>query len=250
MQPWSRDCRGSRRDRGAHVRPDRPKFSRAALAKMLIYPGKMEPAMGLDPRPADYQPSASRHGGRRGRRQTAILSAISGAVPPPCAPSCVRRHCVGSPGFSVKPTGTKESRPPKQKKELRAPPERTERHVCRIALRSPPLSSQCLWMSQKTTDAELRIKAQQVLDGLVLPGSLPEAVSELLDAIVNDMRHAAAEAAADARELVAAEGRLAKIESQVRVLTATVITIAHSVANIEQRLLLIDGEAPETAPDG
>ena len=122
--------------------------------------------------------------------------------------------------------------------------------MCRIALRSPRLSSQCLWMSQKATDAELRIKAQQVLDGLVLPGSLPEPVSDLLDAIVSDMRHAAAEAADDARELVATEVRVAKLESQMRVLTATVVTLAHSVANITLRQLLIDGTAAESAPDG
>ncbi len=84
---------------------------------------------------------------------------------------------------------------------------------------------------------------------MVIPGTLPEAVSDLLDAIVADMRQAAAQAASDARERLAAEDRLATIESQVRLLTATVNTISQSVANVAQRQVLNDAEAAKPRTD-
>jgi hypothetical protein len=104
-------------------------------------------------------------------------------------------------------------------------------------------------MPDTKSDEELRIEAQQVLDSMVIPGTLPEAVSDLLDAIVADMRQAAAQAASDARERLAAEDRLATIESQVRLLTATVNTISQSVANVAQRQVLNDAEAAKPRTD-
>jgi hypothetical protein len=99
-------------------------------------------------------------------------------------------------------------------------------------------------MPHTKTDEELRIKTLQVLDSVVIPGTLPEAVSDLLDALVTDMRQAAAQAAAGAREQVAAEERLATVESQVQVLTAALISVTESVTNL-QRQLLNDAQAAE-----
>ena len=65
---------------------------------------------------------------------------------------------------------------------------------------------------------------------MVIPGTLPGPVSELLDAMVADMREAHAQASAATQDLVAAEARLATLESQVRVLTAAVVALATAVA--------------------
>jgi hypothetical protein len=104
-------------------------------------------------------------------------------------------------------------------------------------------------MPDTESDEELRTKAKQVLDRMAIPGSLPEAVSDLLDAIVADMRQAAAQAASDARERLAAEDRLAKIEHQVQLLTATVNTISHSMANAAQRQALTDPQSTKPRTD-
>jgi hypothetical protein len=70
-----------------------------------------------------------------------------------------------------------------------------------------------------------------------------------LDAIVSDMRQADVQSASAAHELVAAEERLAKLESQMRVLTATVVTIAQSLANVTQRRDLSDTTPADRAPE-
>jgi len=91
-------------------------------------------------------------------------------------------------------------------------------------------------MSKIQPNDECRIKAQALLDGLVIPGTLPGAVTELLDALVSDMRVTSAQAAADAQELAATEKRIEKLESQVRVLTAAVVGMANGIVSLDRHL--------------
>ena len=104
-------------------------------------------------------------------------------------------------------------------------------------------------MTSTKPDDILRIEAQELLNRIVVPGTLLDNVSALLDAIVSDMRQAAAQAAADARELVVADERLARLESEVRVLKEALVSIAQSVTNLEHRQVLNEAQAAKARPD-
>jgi hypothetical protein len=63
------------------------------------------------------------------------------------------------------------------------------------------------------------------------------------------MRQAAAQAAAEARELDIADERLSRVESEVRVLREALISVAQTVTNLEQRLASNDAQAVKARPD-
>lgn len=105
-------------------------------------------------------------------------------------------------------------------------------------------------MTSTKPDDTLRIAAQGLLDQIVVPGTLLESVSDLLDAIVADMRQAATQSAADARERCAGDERLARIENELRVLREALISMAQSVTTLEQRQVLNDAQAAKPRPDG
>jgi hypothetical protein len=104
-------------------------------------------------------------------------------------------------------------------------------------------------MTSTKPDEILRIEAQELLNRIVVPGTLLDNVSALLDAIVSDMRQAAAQAAAEARELDIADERLSRVESEVRMLREALISMAQSVTTLEERLALNDAQAAKARPD-